>query len=146
MTISLRRSRRDDGPEVIEVWRRSVDATHHFLTARHRCEIEEQVKSFLPDAPLWVAVNADDKPVAFMLLSDSHMDALFVDPAYRGAGTGRLLVTQALALIPGLTTDVNEQNEQAVGFYLKLGFQVTGRKEQDDSGRPYPLLSLRYQG
>lgn len=41
-----------------------------------------------------------------------------------------------------LTTNVNEQNEQAVGFYKKMGFNVTERTEVDDLGRPYPLLSL----
>ncbi|KPR39388.1 acetyltransferase, partial [Citrobacter freundii] len=37
---------------------------------------------------------------------------------------------------------VNEQNEQAVGFYKKMGFTVTGRTEVDDLGRAHPLLNL----
>ncbi|PSG70607.1 GNAT family N-acetyltransferase, partial [Escherichia coli] len=41
---------------------------------------------------------------------------------------------------------VNEQNEQAVGFYKKVGFKVTGRSEVDDLGKPYPLLNLAYVG
>lgn len=39
--------------------------------------------------------------------------------------------------------DVNEQNEQAVGFYLHMGFEVAGRSELDGTGKPYPLLHLR---
>lgn len=35
-------------------------------------------------------------------------------------------------MAPELTTNVNEQNEQAVGFYKKVGFKVTGRSEVDD--------------
>ena len=35
-------------------------------------------------------------------------------------------------MAPELTTTVNEQNEQAVGFYKKVGFKVTGRSEVDD--------------
>ena len=57
----------------------------------------------------------------FMLLSEDHLDALFVDPELRGCGVGRLLVKHALALIPSLTTDVNEQNAQAAGFYKRWG-------------------------
>ena len=38
--------------------------------------------------------------------------------------------------------DVNEQNEQAVGFYLKMGFTVTGRSPLDAQGKPYPLLHM----
>ena len=43
------------------------------------------------------------------------------------------------------TVDVNEQNHGAVGFYRHIGFEVTGRSDLDDQGRPYPLLHLRRQ-
>lgn len=54
-----------------------------FLSAEYRAELEELVRSFLPEAPLWVAVNERDRPVGFMLLSGQHMDALFIDPDAR---------------------------------------------------------------
>jgi putative acetyltransferase len=38
--------------------------------------------------------------------------------------------------------DVNEQNGQAVGFYQRMGFVVTGRHETDGLGKPYPLLLM----
>lgn len=38
--------------------------------------------------------------------------------------------------------DVNEQNNEAVGFYLHLGFHQTGRSELDSMGKPFPLLNL----
>ncbi len=69
-----------------------------------------------------------------MLLSGQHMDALFIDPDVRGCGVGRMLVKHALSMAPELTTNVNEQNEQAVGFYKKVGFKVTERSEVDDLG------------
>ncbi len=102
------------------------------------------MSDFLPEAPLWVAVTDQDEPVGFMLLTGEHMDALFVDPDVRGQGIGKMLVEHALTLAPGLTTNVNEQNTQAVGFYKKMGFKVTGRSEVDDLGKPYPLLNLIY--
>ena len=39
--------------------------------------------------------------------------------------------------------DVNEQNEQAVGFYLKMGAEVIGSSELDGLGKPFPLLHTR---
>ncbi|WP_316392629.1 acetyltransferase [Citrobacter farmeri] len=146
MVINIRRSRHDEGEKLIAIWCRSVDATHDFLSKEYRVELEKLVRSFLPEAPLWVAANEQDEPVAFMLLTGDHMDALFVDPDVRGRGVGKLLIKHALSLAPALTTNVNEQNEQAVGFYKKMGFWVTGRAEVDDLGRPYPLLHLRYHG
>lgn len=80
MVISIRRSRHEEGEELVAIWCRSVDATHDFLSAEYRAELEELVRSFLPEAPLWVAVNERDRPVGFMLLSGQHMDALFIDP------------------------------------------------------------------
>lgn len=143
---TIRRSRPEDGPRVVAIWRAAIDATHDFLTPEHRAEIDLLVQDFLPKADLWLAVDADDRAVGFMLASDGHMHALFVDPAEHGAGVGRALVAHALAESPSLTTDVNEQNPQALGFYRRLGFVVTGRSETDDQGRPYPLLHLRHRG
>ena len=145
MVISIRRSRHDEGKKLIAIWRRSVDATHDFLSKEYRAELEDLVSAFLPEAPLWVAVTEKDEPVAFMLLTGEHMDALFVDPTVRGCGVGKLLIEHALTLAPKLTTNVNEQNEQAVGFYQKMGFKVTGRSETDDLGKPYPLLNLVHE-
>ena len=145
MVISIRRSRHDEGKKLIAIWRRSVDATHDFLSKEYRAELEDLVSAFLPEAPLWVAVTEKDEAVAFMLLTGEHMDALFVDPTVRGCGVGKLLIEHALTLAPKLTTNVNEQNEQAVGFYQKMGFKVTGRSETDDLGKPYPLLHLVHE-
>jgi hypothetical protein len=33
--------------------------------------------------------------------------------------------------------------DQALGFYLRLGFEVVGRSELDSNGKPYPLLHMR---
>ena len=79
-----------------------------------------------------------------MLLDGSSMEALFIDPAHRGRGIGRALVEHALDLHPALTTDVNEQNGQAIGFYERMGFVPTGRSDHDGQGRPYPLIHLRF--
>lgn len=74
MVISIRRSRHDEGKKLIAIWRRSVDATHDFLSKEYRAELEDLVSAFLPEAPLWVAVTEKDEPVAFMLLTGEHMD------------------------------------------------------------------------
>ncbi|MEW5687120.1 MAG: acetyltransferase [Pseudomonadota bacterium] len=141
--ISLRMSRPQDGERVVEIWREAVDATHDFLSPEDRAAIEAEVRAFLPQAALWLAVDAGDRALGFMGLTDSHMDALFIDPSHRGAGVGRALVAHAIGLHGALTTDVNEQNAQAVGFYERLGFRATGRSPRDDQGRPYPLIHLR---
>ncbi|WP_421853182.1 acetyltransferase [Novosphingobium sp.] len=143
--ITVRRAGPADGASVVEIWRAAVDATHDFLSAADRNAIDEEVQRWLPDPPLWLAVDERGTPVAFMQIVDAAMEALFVHPAHHGLGIGRALVNLALALSPGadLTTTVNEQNIQAVGFYERLGFRQTGRSELDEQGRNYPVLFLR---
>ena len=131
---------------MLAVWRAAVDATHDFLTAEDRRAIDAEVAGLLPSAPLWLAVDARDQAIGFMLLDGAHMEALFIDPAVRGTGVGRALVSHALGLHNSITTDVNEQNAQAVGFYERLGFVATGRSDRDGQGRPYPLVHLRSAG
>ncbi|SVO78996.1 Histone acetyltransferase HPA2 [Klebsiella pneumoniae] len=85
MVINIRRSRPDEGDKLTAIWCRSVDATHDFLTKAYRKELEEMVRAFLPEAPLWVAVNTEDQPIAFMLLTgellwsnlNGHFDRVF---------------------------------------------------------------------
>lgn len=142
--LRIRLSTPADGSRVIEIWRDAVDATHDFLTRADRIAIEEEVRGFLPAAPLWLALDAADHPLGFMLLDGASMEALFIDPVHRGRGVGRMLVEHALALHPALTTDVNEQNARAVGFYERMGFVRTGRSDRDGQGRAYPLIHLRH--
>lgn len=142
--MKIRASTPADGARAVEIWRDAVDATHGFLTPADRAAIEAEVRGFLPAAPLWLAVDENDRPIAFMLLDGSSMEALFIDPSWRGKGVGKSLVDHAIALHGGITTEVNEQNDQAVGFYRRMGFVPTGRSERDGQGRAYPLIHLRF--
>lgn len=142
--FTIRPSRPADGARILEIWRDAVDATHHFLSAEDRIAIGREVYGFLPQAPLTLAVDQVDRPLGFMLIDHGHMEALFVDPAAFGHGIGPALVRHGLALHPGMKTDVNEQNEQAVGFYKRVGFVQTGRSPHDGQGRLYPLIHLAY--
>jgi putative acetyltransferase len=142
----IRKIRPEEGDRVIAIWRASVEATHDFLLPSDIDKLDALVRAFLPQASLWVATDEDDRPIGFMGLSEAHMDSLFVDPAWRGVGVGRALVEHALTFYSVLTTEVNEQNMQAVAFYRRMGFFPAGRSPTDDNGFPYPLIQLRREG
>lgn len=144
--FTIRPSRPDEGERIIEIWREAVDATHHFLSSEDRRAIDEEVCRFLPHALLWLTADREDRPVAFMLIDSGHMEALFVDPFFHGRGVGAAMVRHGLTMHPGMTTDVNEQNDQAVRFYERMGFRRIGRSPRDGQGRPYPLLHLAHEG
>ncbi|WP_082380489.1 acetyltransferase [Achromobacter sp. 2789STDY5608615] len=143
---TLRTSRPGDGPALVDLWRRSLDATHHFLSAGDRKAIDTEVCGFLPHAPVTVAVDENDNPHGFTLIDGTHMEALFIDPDDRENGIDRQLLQHGLSLHGALTADVNVKNSQTVGFYQRMEFVETGRSEKDSQGRPYPLIHLRYPG
>lgn len=142
--LSLRPPRgSDELPELVAVWRRSVTATHDFLQPD---EIDfyaaRMATEYLPAVELTVA-DANGAVVGFSGTTDGRLEMLFVDDGWRGRGVGALLLHEALRRHPALELDVNEENPQAVRFYERQGFVVTGRSELDGDGRSHPLLHLR---
>jgi putative acetyltransferase len=79
----------------------------------------------------------------FVGVEDTMVEMLFVHPTWRGHGIGRRLLSYAVTSLGADRLDVNEQNPQAIGFYLRMGFEVAGRSAVDSIGKPYPLLHMR---
>jgi putative acetyltransferase len=130
---------------LVDIWLRTVRATHAFLS-------EDDIQSFLPlvrdylassEPEFWVICSDSGAIMGFMGMSGSKMEALFLAPEFQRRGGGRRLVRHAQELHGELTVDVNEQNPAACRFYEACGFVVEGRSELDSSGRPFPLLHMR---
>lgn len=133
-----------DHPRMLEVWEASVRATHHFLSEADVAFFRPLVpEAFLQMTELVGVRDEAGEVVGFLGTAEGKIEMLFIDPAWRGKGIGRRLLTHAVEEIGATTVDVNEQNEQAVGFYLRMGFEVEGRSDLDGLGKPFPLLHLR---
>ncbi|MBL3658799.1 GNAT family N-acetyltransferase [Fulvivirga sp. 2943] len=131
-------------PEVVNVWEASVRATHHFLR-------EEDIEYFKPlilntylDAvELRCVRNHEKRIIGFLGVAEDNLEMLFIHPEYRGQGIGKLLLDYSIDHLNVTKVDVNEQNEQAVGFYKHYGFYMIDRSELDSSGKPYPTLHMQ---
>ncbi len=142
--MMIRQAHPNDRDALLNIWLRSVRATHTFLT-------EEDIQSLLPvvrdialvQLELWVVFSDAGVPLGFVGLAGAKVEALFLAPEYHRRGGGRMLLDHARRLKGPLTVDVNEQNPDAVRFYEACGFEVVGRSELDSEGRPFPLLHLR---
>lgn len=134
---------------LLDVWERSVRATHLFLTSEQIAAIKEYVPQALESVEhLIVATkgpaSADtDEPAAFMGLEDDRLEMLFIAPEERGRGLGKRLLQLGIERYGVCELTVNEQNPQAVGFYEHMGFTTYKRTEFDEEGNPYPLLYMR---
>ncbi len=134
----------DDHPDLLRVWRRAVEATHHFLAPADIDFYERAVAAYLPRmADLRVVDGPDGRPAGFVAQEEGEVHMLFVDPAVHGRGLGTRLLDAVAAEQPVLRLDVNEQNESGRRFYAARGFTEVGRSPLDGEGRPFPLLHLR---
>ena len=133
----------NDFDEIIELWDLSVRATHHFLEENYRRRIKILLPSILPVVSLFVIRSGDDKRISgFLGVSDDKIEMLFIHPEHRGKGVGKVLTEFAITGLFKRKVDVNEQNEQAIGFYKRMGFVATGRTELDSLGKPYPIIEM----
>lgn len=143
----IRQATNADRPQLLNIWLRSVRATHHFLQESDIEALLPQLRDiYLPAVELWVTVDAEDCPLGFIGLNENHVAMLFIEPDLRGKGIGCALLDHARSLRSQMSVDVNEQNPEAVGFYLHYGFVQTGRSPLDGEGRPFPLLHLSLPG
>lgn len=142
MTNKIDKIDKEEYKNVVELWESSVRATHHFLK-------EEDIEYYKPlilntylDAVELRCIRNNGKIVGFLGVADQNLEMLFIDPEYRGKKIGKTLLNYSISQLNVTKVDVNEQNEQAVGFYKHCGFETIKRSKLDSSGKPYPTLHM----
>lgn len=129
--------------QLVEVWQRSVQATHLFLSAPEIAAIRTYVPQALCGVEhLIVAQDESGTPVGFMGVQENRLEMLFLDPEARGQGLGARLLCLGMEQYGVSELTVNEQNPAAAGFYRHMGFAVYRRSELDKQGGPYPILYM----
>ena len=129
---------------LLDIWERSVRATHLFLSNGEIESIKEYVLRALTGVEtLTVAENESSRPVAFMGTENGTLEMLFIAPEERGKGLGKRLLRYGIDHLGVKKLAVNEQDPQAKGFYEHMGFRACKRTERDEQGGPYPLVYMR---
>lgn len=142
--MEIRTATKEDYPRILKIWENSVRQTHDFLREEDLQLYKKLIPThFLPALSVFM-IEQDDSACAFFAVSDDNLEMLFVDSAYRGRGLGQFALHYVVDVLAVLKVDVNEQNQQAVNFYLKRGYRVISRSEKDGIGKDYPLLHLHH--
>ena len=110
---------------LVEVWERSVRATHLFLSGGEIEAIRAYVPRALEEVPHLIAAEDERGLLAGFM------------------GVGKALLRYGLDRYAVRELAVNEQNPEARGFYEHMGFRVYKRTETDEQGGPYPLLYMK---
>ena len=133
---------KDTVDTLVRLWEASVRRSHHFLTEADIRRLTPFVKSGLAHIERLFVAYVQNEPAGFIGLEKNKIEMLFIAPDFWGMGIGKELVLMAFRKFNIRYVDVNEQNHQALDFYLAQGFRIISRDPTDESGRPYPILHL----
>ncbi|NSL87681.1 GNAT family N-acetyltransferase [Chitinophaga sp. Mgbs1] len=140
--MEINKATEKDFDEITAVWEASVRATHDFLPETELQYLRPLVRTeFLPAVQVY-HIRQEQDIVAFLGVLEDKIEMLFVHPAAMKKGYGRQLLRFAIDDLQMTKVDVNEQNPNAVGFYLHAGFKLLSRSPLDSMGKPFPILHL----
>ncbi|MGI5491772.1 N-acetyltransferase family protein [Microtetraspora malaysiensis] len=142
--VILRRATDADAPAVADVWLRSYDAA---LPGVRRAHSDDEIRAYfrevvVPARETWVA-TLDGTVVGMMVLGDSLLSQLYLDPDRRGRGIGDRFVALAKERRPdGLELWTFQVNGPAQRFYERNGFVAVEHTDGRDNEEREP--DVRY--
>ena len=133
-----------DKEAILNTWESSVRATHDFLNEEDIASLKPYVIEGTKYVTHLLCVRNEKGIIkAFMGVHDFKIEMLFISDEYRGNGVGKRLVKYAIENLNINYVDVNEQNPQAVGFYIHMGFKIFEKSKFDEQGNPFPILHMK---
>ncbi|WP_262029059.1 GNAT family N-acetyltransferase [Microvirga sp. Mcv34] len=89
---------------------------------------------FTASWPRMLVALADGGPAGFLLMTDGHIDMLFMDPNASGKGGGALLLREAEER-GARRLECFRDNHAARRFYERYGWRVSREYEREFAGR-----------
>jgi GNAT superfamily N-acetyltransferase len=125
---ALREFQLADQATVAEVWHRSGQASYTYIPTWQEFSLEKAREVFaeqiIPRCTIWVG-TMDERIVAFLAMSNSYMDRLYVDPPEWRKGWGTRFVNFAKQVSPtGLELHTHQENHAARSLYERHGFRA----------------------
>ena len=144
--MNIRERNHGDDLALVDIWLRSVRATHAFLTEKDIQALYPQVLNVrLPAVRVWVCEDEAGEIAGFIGLKGNKVDMLFVDASKRGKGAGRRLLNFALAA--RLAASRRERAESASHRLLPALRLRRRRPLGTRRGRPpFPIIHMKLAG
>ena len=127
-TTVIRPFQDEDEPAVVGVWHRSGQTAYPYLPNWQSLTLEGAGNIFRtvirPRCDIWVGTR-NEQVVAFLAMTGSYIDRMYVDPSEWRHGWGTRFVLLAKALHPdGLELHTHQENHAARQLYEKHGFRA----------------------
>lgn len=131
--------------KLLEIWEKSVQATHAFLSEEEILKIKEYVPGAICGVETLLVLfdKGENSPLGFMGIENKKIEMLFLSPDARGKGFGKMLIQYGIKNYSAAEVTVNEQNPKAKGFYEHLGFKTYKTSATDEQGNPYPIAWMK---
>lgn len=120
----IRKFKKEDIDEVMEIWKNENIRTHNFISKEYWKNNYEYVKDILPNADIDVYL-LDEHIVGFIGVNNDHIEGIFVDINNQHNGIGTSLLNKIKEEKEKLTLSVYKKNTNAIKFYKKNGFIIT---------------------
>ncbi len=153
--VVIRRATAADAAVVADVWLRSYSAA---LPTVRRAHSDDEVRAHIRDVVLprgttWVAeagrgegAEGPRTVVGMMTLDGGEVNALYLDPDWRGRGVGDRFIALAKELSPaGLTLWAFQVNGPAQRFYERHGFVAVAATDGNGNKEHEPDLRHAWQ-
>jgi GNAT superfamily N-acetyltransferase len=136
VTVGLRVARPEDASTLREIERRAGEQFRRVNDiADHEPPSVATLVGYANARRCWVAFDADDKPIGYLLVDDvdgnAHIEQVSVEPEHQGMGVGRSLIDQARTWAKDTgrpTVTLTTFADVHAPLYAHLGFSVL----QDD--------------
>ena len=123
----IRKMQPADLEPVLNFWLAATLQAHSFIDPAYWHNNLEPVRQMLPQAEVYVyAETANSAPLGLIGLDPEgdYIAGLFVASEAQAQGIGKQLLDYAKSLRSQLTLRVYQQNERALRFYQREGFQI----------------------
>lgn len=123
----IRKLKEKDINIVMEIWLETNISAHNFISEEYWMNNYEFVKNELPKSEIYVYEERDNI-YGFIGIINGYIEGIFVKEEHQSKGIGKKLLDYCKEKYSKLLLNVYEKNYNAIRFYNREKFKITGKK------------------
>ena len=133
--MSIRKYKQEEVESLMSIWLHTNILAHSFIPMSYwRNNAAVVKKDYIPNSTTYVHEHNGVIVGFISIIDDNFVGALFIDTLYQGRGFGKRLLDFCKERYSHLRLSVYVENQQALSFYIKQGFEVEVEQKNENSG------------
>lgn len=129
----IRKFEKNDINNIMQIWKNENIKAHKFIQKEYWENNYSYVKEVLPNAEIYVYAIKENV-IGFIGLDENYIEGVFVNTNHQCNGIGTTLLNKVKENRNTLTLNVYKKNANAISFYKKNGFIITGENIDKNTG------------